>query len=294
VQLARELWNFDAVHARLAKDLDRYLRGIEVEDPVSLAQYLESKMSAMEMDEARKKWRSEAKSKAEAARRAGTEAKRDAMAEKQDQRIKGATARAAAQQRDLEKKRDAQLKREEELCERRRGVEEKRREEAHRVLVVAEEERVREVDESARAREVRRREALHARQEREHQEDVAKDELKRREKTEREAKDRMRQEIMDPQVIRGDKENPHRMKGYSRQIAPYAMQQRPMGSRLNRWRHNDIVEDHTTAKPLSSEAFRLQSAERKELRPYDGVARARDDGHFVSMRWVEDRGTRPW
>ena len=184
------------------------------------------------------------------------------------------------------------LKKEEEACERKRAAEEERRRRAKVELVDKEEERVAEVDESARAREVRRREAAAARQEREYQEEVESDRAKREAKVSMLGKMRFEQERQDEQVIKATCDNPHRMPGHPGQIAPYAMQQRPMVAKLNRWKHWDNDEpDHDVSRPLANKNYRLVDQQAKALRPYDGQARAYDEGVYMSRKWVD---TRPW
>jgi hypothetical protein len=286
--LARELWNFDTKHARLARDLQRYLQGAAVEDPVSLAEYLKSKMGLMDFEEAKKKEKDKARNEAEILRRKKQDADRDKEQAATELRTKNGVEQEMGRRIALEKRRQEAAVKEDVALKRKQEVENLRVERLRRDLVEQEDERIKLVDETSRAREVQRRIDAAALQERQHQELCERDEVKRERRKAWEQEHQHDKERRDPQVVRASPGHPALMQGHPKMIAPYAMQQRPMLARLNRWKHPDDAQPDykCIGKPLHDQAFRLVREEVKPLRPQTRSApRAYDRGNCVSRKW---------
>lgn len=62
---------------------------LQVEDPVNLAAYIESKMGALELEELRRKNKDKARAEAEMVRRSKVEAERERQATKLGNKVKG-------------------------------------------------------------------------------------------------------------------------------------------------------------------------------------------------------------
>lgn len=253
---------------------------------MSLAEYLKSKMGVLDAEEALKRERDRRRNAAEGERRKVQSERREKEYHARDERAKRGAELELAQREAMLARRAEEEKKDDDVLKRRRETEERRREQDVEELICKEDERIKLVDESSRAREVKRRETAAVRQEKDYLEVVTKESAKRAVRKAWEEEVRRAAERSDPQVVRADPGNPSVMKGHSKMIAPYAMQQRPMLARLGRWKHPaDDLPDYTTAQPLHNQSFVLVREQRKKLRAEQADVRAFDRGFYVSRQW---------
>ena len=236
---ARELWAADRVAGRLAKAVAMLNDGKKPNDPLLLLEAL-AKFKDVEHDtEVKVANKREKKAAEETLRRNAMEAQRVAEEEKRARYVHEKQSAESARKAMKSERETKFMQATEEKLNRKRTEEADRRTRQVRELVDKEWEKEQQHMSLARERERERRKSARVVQERDHESLVLFESEQRRRFVKALETEQVRKEARDPQVIKALPGHPALLGGHTKNIAPYAMQLRPMRYQLRRWQFLD-------------------------------------------------------
>ena len=238
-QRARALWAADRVAGRLARAVALVRDGKPPNDPELLLAALDKYKHIVTDLDAKVAEKRSLRAAQQQSRTGKIETQRIAEEEKV-QRCQASRMAAEAERTRAKSEREGRrTSRADGILEAKRQAEIDRRARQMRELVDAEWDKEQQHIKLANAREMQRRQDARAVQEREHRELVQAEEQRRGRCLAALEREQVQREESDPQVIKALPGHPGLLGGHSKNIAPYAQQQRPLRFQLRRWQHPD-------------------------------------------------------
>jgi IgA-specific serine endopeptidase len=238
-QRARALWAADRVAGRLARAVALVRDGKPPNDPELLLAALDKYKHIVTDVDAKVAEKRSLRTAQQQSRTGKIEAQRVAEEEKVQRCQASRMAAEAARTRAKSEREGRRTSRADGILEAKRQAEIDRRARQMRELVDAEWDKEQQHVKLANAREMQRRQDARAVQEREHRELVQAEEQRRGRCLAALEREQVQREESDPQVIKALPGHPGLLGGHSKNIAPYAQQQRPLRFQLRRWQHPD-------------------------------------------------------
>jgi len=238
-QRARALWAADRVAGRLARAVSMVRDGKQPTDPEMLLAALDKYKHIVTDVDVKVAEKRELKAAQQQSRAGRIEAQRVAEQEKAARCRASRQAAEAARARARSERENQRTRQADDRLETKRQAEIERRTRQVQELVDAEWDKEQQHVKQASARELQRRQDARAVQEREHRELVQSEGQRRGRCVAALEREQAQREESDPQVIKALPGHPGLLGGHSKNIAPYAQQQRPLRFQLRRWQHPD-------------------------------------------------------